>query len=81
MAAVGATETKMIRTIAIGTLLAASLAGSSALAQGSYQHHAFCLLTGPAKECAYDSMAQCEAAKHGNVDQCMRNSAPINHPQ
>jgi len=71
----------MIRLIAAGTLIAASLAGSSAFAQGTYQHHAFCLLTGPNKECAYDSMAQCEAAKHGNTDQCMRNSAPMNHAQ
>jgi len=69
----------MIRLMATATLLAASLAGGSALAQGTYQHHAFCLLTGPNKECAYNSMAQCEAAKHGNADQCVRNSAPMNH--
>ena len=71
----------MIRMIAIGTFVAATLAGSSAFAQGSYQHHTFCLITGPNKECAYDSMAQCEAAKHGNADQCVHNSAPMNHAQ
>jgi hypothetical protein len=70
----------MIRTIAIGTLLAAAL-GSSALAQGTYRHHTFCLQTGSSKECAYDSMAQCEAAKHGNQDTCVPNSEPMNHPQ
>jgi hypothetical protein len=69
----------MIRMIAVGTLLAASLAGSSAFAQGSYQHHSFCLLRGSSSECAYDSMAQCEAAKHGNADTCAPNSAPQNH--
>jgi hypothetical protein len=71
----------MIRFIAAGTLLAASLAASSALAQGSYQHHTFCLISGPNKECAYDSMAQCEASKHGNADICQRNTPPMNHPQ
>ncbi len=69
----------MIRTIALGTLFAASLFGSNAFAQGSYQHHTICLQTGSSRECAYDSMAQCEAAKHGNRDTCVRNSAPQNH--
>lgn len=69
----------MIRTIALGTLLAASLAGSAAFAQGSYQHHTICLQTGSSKECAYDSMAQCEAAKHGAKDTCVPNSGPMNH--
>ena len=71
----------MIRMIAIGTFVAASLAGANAFAQGTYQHHAFCLQSGPNKECAYDSMAQCQAARQGNTDQCVRNSAPMNHPQ
>jgi hypothetical protein len=68
----------MIRIIAAGTLLAA-LAGSSAFAQGSYQHHAFCLLKGGGTECAYDSMAQCQAAKTDNTQTCQLNSAPQNH--
>jgi len=69
----------MIRTIALGTLLAATLAGSNAFAQGTFQHHTFCLQSGANKECAYDSMAQCNAAKHGNKDTCVRNTAPQNH--
>ena len=69
----------MIRTIAIGTLLAASLAGSGAFAQGSYQHHTICLISGPNRECAFDSFAQCRAAKHGTTDSCVRNTAPMNH--
>jgi hypothetical protein len=70
----------MIRILATGTLLAACLAGSSAFAQGSYQHHTVCLITGPNKECAYDSFAACEASKHGNTDSCVMNSPPSNHP-
>jgi hypothetical protein len=70
----------MLRILATGTLLAACLAGSSAFAQGSYQHHAVCLISGPNKECAYNSLAQCEASKHGNADSCVMNSAPMNHP-
>jgi hypothetical protein len=69
----------MIRIIAAGTFLAACLAGSGALAQGSYQHHAFCLLKGGGTECAFDTMAQCEAAKTDNTQTCQPNSAPQNH--
>jgi hypothetical protein len=69
----------MIRFIAAGTLLAASLIGSSAFAQGTYVHHSFCLLKGGGTECAYDSMAQCEASKTDNTQTCQPNSAPVNH--
>jgi hypothetical protein len=69
----------MIRLIATGTLLAASLAGSNAFAQGSYMHHAFCLQKGAGVECAYDSMAQCEAARSSNTETCSPNSPPQNH--
>ena len=69
----------MIRAIALGTLLAASLSGSSAFAQGSYVHHNFCLRSGSAQECAYDSFAQCEASKRDNTDTCVPNSAPQDH--
>ncbi len=68
-----------MRVIALATLLVATFAGSSAFAQGSYVHHTFCLKTGSAQECAYDSMAQCEAAKHGGADSCVPNSPPQNH--
>jgi len=68
-----------MRVIALATLLAATFAGSSAFAQGSYVHHTFCLKTGSGQECAYDSMAQCEAAKRGGADSCVPNSPPQNH--
>jgi hypothetical protein len=70
----------MIRIFATGTLLAAGLAASSAFAQGSYQHHTVCLISGPNKECAYDSFAQCQASKRGNTDSCVMNTQPGNHP-
>jgi Protein of unknown function (DUF3551) len=72
-------RTAMIRLIAAGTLLAASLLGSQAFAQGSYMHHTFCLQKGSSTECAYDSMAQCEAAKSSGTDTCSQNGAPRNH--
>jgi hypothetical protein len=49
------------------------------LAQSGYVHHNFCLKTGSGQDCAYDSMAQCEAAKRGNADFCVQNEPPINH--
>jgi hypothetical protein len=69
----------MIRLIAAGTLLAAALASQSALAQGSYTHHTFCLKSGSSQNCAYQSMAQCEKARKGNTETCVQNSSPMNH--
>ena len=68
-----------MRLIALATLLTATLAAPSAFAQSSYRHHNYCLLTGPARECAFDSFAQCEASKHGSTDSCVQNSPPQNH--
>jgi hypothetical protein len=53
--------------------------GTPASAQSGYVHHNFCLLTGPARECAYETMDQCMAAKRGNADFCEPNGAPLNH--
>jgi Protein of unknown function (DUF3551) len=61
-------------------LLAGALSASSAQAQSGYVHHNFCLLTGPARECAYETFGQCLAAKRGNADFCEPNGAPLNHP-
>lgn len=69
----------MIRLIAAGTVLAAALGSSSAFAQSTYAHHTFCLKHGSSQDCAYNSMAQCQAAKKGNTDTCVQNSAPMNH--
>jgi hypothetical protein len=68
-----------MRLFAVAGLLAATFAGSSAFAQGSYHHHTVCLRTGSSLECAFDSMAQCEASKHGNSDTCVPNGPPQNH--
>ena len=67
-----------MRLFVIAGLLAA-FAGSSAFAQGSYTHHAFCLQKAGGMECAYDTMAQCEQAKTANTQTCQPNSAPQNH--
>lgn len=66
-----------MRLIAIAAVLAASFASSSAFAQ--YQHHTFCLKQSGSSECAYDSMAQCNAARQGGNGECVPNSAPVNH--
>jgi hypothetical protein len=67
-----------MRLIVIAGLLAA-FAGSSAFAQGSYQHHKFCLIKGSSTECAYDTMAQCLQSKTAADQTCQPNSAPQNH--
>jgi hypothetical protein len=71
-----------MRAIMIAAVLAAgAVTGSSAFAQtpGDHVHHNFCLKTGSGQECAYDSMAQCQAAKRGNADNCVQNSPTQNH--
>jgi len=68
-----------MRTIALAAFLAATLAAPSAFAQGDYHHHNFCLKTGSALECAYDSFAQCEASKRNNTDTCAPNGPPQDH--
>jgi hypothetical protein len=59
--------------------LASALGPITASAQSSYVHHNFCLLTGSARECAYQTMDQCLAAKRGNADFCEPNGAPLVH--
>ena len=69
-----------MRTILATAALVASLAGtSSAFAQSTYVHHNFCLKSGASTECAYETMAQCEASKRENTDVCIQNSPPQNH--
>jgi hypothetical protein len=68
-----------MRLLMVATVLVSTFAASSAFAQGDYRHHAFCLRTGSATECAYDTLAQCQAAERGSADSCMRNSPPQNH--
>ena len=59
--------------------MGATLGATPAFAQAGYVHHNFCLLTGPARECAYETMDQCLAAKRGNADFCEPNGAPLSH--
>ena len=74
-----------MRLVASAVLVSSVLLGgafgvSNAQAQSGYVHHNFCLLTGPGRECAYQTMEQCLAAKRGNADFCEPNGAPLNHP-
>ena len=66
--------------IAAAVLAAGAITGSSVFAQtpGDHVQHNFCLKTGSGQECAYDSMAQCEAAKRGSADSCVKNSPTQN---
>ena len=69
-----------MRVIMFAAVIAAgAFTSASAFAQGDHVHHAFCLKTGSGQECAYDSMAQCDAAKRGSADSCMPNSPTQNH--
>lgn len=70
-----------MNTILTGAvLLVATLASSIAVAQSDYRHHNFCLMTGSAQECAYDTFAQCQKAMRGSTDFCEPNGPPVNHP-
>jgi hypothetical protein len=63
--------------IALAALVAASCAASTAFAQSS--GYPYCLMTGSAEECAYTSVAQCQAAKRGNTDFCEPNNTYSPH--
>ena len=74
----------MMSAVFLSVLAAFSAASASAQSgrAGDYSHHNFCLLTGPARQCAYETFDQCpEAAKRGNADFCEPNGMPLNHPQ
>jgi hypothetical protein len=56
------------------SLVAAALSPSSAQAQSTTTGYAYCLMTGSAQDCGYNSMAQCLASKRGNADFCEPNN-------
>jgi hypothetical protein len=63
----------MMRTIMLATLLTAVLGVPGAFAQSS-SAYPYCLMTGPAQDRSYPSMAQCVASKRGNADFCEPNN-------
>jgi hypothetical protein len=70
-----------MRVIIAATMFAAALASSSAFAQGmgngdmGKKGGAYCLKTSAgAMDCAYKTMAECDKAKTGGSDTCMKNS-------
>jgi hypothetical protein len=69
-----------MRVIIAATMFAAALASSSAFAQGMGKGdmgkgEAYCLKTSAgAMDCAYKTMAECDKAKTGGSDSCMKNT-------
>lgn len=49
------------------------VSGIPAFAQSSAAY-LYCLMTGPAQDCTFSSMAQCLASKRGNADFCEPNN-------
>ena len=62
-----------MRQLMTALLLTGLFGGSGAFAQSS-SGYPYCLMTGPAQDCAYTSMAQCQASKRGNADFCEPNN-------
>ena len=62
-----------MRPIMAAMVLTAMFGGLSAFAQSS-SAYPYCLMTGPAQDCTYASMAQCLASKRGNADFCEPNN-------
>jgi hypothetical protein len=71
-----------MRAITLSTCLvaagqfAATFLGSSASADWS-SNYAWCLITDSSQECAFTSIAQCLASKHGNADFCEPNNTYV----
>jgi hypothetical protein len=53
------------------------LSASSGASADWSSNYAWCLLTDASQECAFTSMAQCLASKHGNADFCEANNTYI----
>lgn len=70
---------RLIPAIAFACLLSIQATAPAAFAQGSFQHHGWCLSAGSGKVCAYETLAQCKAAKAGSAGRCVRNT-PTSNP-
>jgi Protein of unknown function (DUF3551) len=62
-----------MRSLMLAMALTAMFGGTGALAQSS-SAYPYCLMTGPAQDCTYSSLAQCQASKRGNADFCEPNN-------
>lgn len=69
--------------LAAGVLTGAfsALSVSPVSAQSTTTGYPYCLMTGPDQECAYTSIAQCMAARRGNVDFCEPNNLYVGNTQ
>jgi hypothetical protein len=62
-----------MRAIALAVLLTSVFGVYGAFADSS-SAYPYCLMTGPAQDCSYNTMAQCLASKRGNADFCEPNN-------
>jgi hypothetical protein len=74
----GTSAMKMNKCLVAVGLFAATFVSSSASADWS-SNYPWCLMTEGSQECAFTSMAQCLASRHGNVDFCEPNNTYIGH--
>jgi hypothetical protein len=69
-----------MKTALVLSAFAAAMLAAAPMASAQQSNMAnFCLLKSDGKkDCAYQTMAQCEASKKGDANQgsCMRNTAP-----
>ncbi len=64
----------MIRMSFAVALLTAFLAAPNAFAQGNPPHYTWCLQLGTGtRNCVYESLKQCQAARHGGTQHCTRS--------
>jgi Protein of unknown function (DUF3551) len=65
----------MLRISFAVALLTASLAAPNAFAQGNPPNVAWCLRSSEtgSMHCNYATLGQCQAARHGGADHCVRN--------
>lgn len=64
-----------MRMIIAATMFATALASSTAYAQNMGKGDPYCLKTSAgAMDCAYKTMAECNKAKTGGSDTCMKNA-------
>jgi Protein of unknown function (DUF3551) len=62
-----------MRAIALAVLLSLVFGVYGAFADSS-SAYPYCLMTGPAQDCSYNTIAQCLASKRGNADFCEPNN-------
>jgi hypothetical protein len=63
-----------MRAITLAALVVVAVFGVWDAFADSSSTYPYCLMTGPAQDCSYNSMTQCLASKRGNADFCEPNN-------